>query len=191
MSNFDFNDAGEQRSTDVIPDGTIATVQMTIKAGGAGPDGWLTRAKDGASEHLNCEFTVVDGTHAKRKLWSRYTVEGTNHQTAIDIARKMFKAMLESAKGIRPDDETPAAKAARQVKSWADFDQLRFVARIGVEPPKNGYEAKNTIKEIITPERQAWKKPEQVDRDLLGKAASTAPAQSAPTGSIARPDWAG
>src|SRR6516225_4304979 len=99
---FDFNTDGEQRSFDVIPDNTVCTVQMTVKPGGAGKDGWLTRSKDGNSEHLNCEFIVVDGPHAKRKFWGRYTVIGVNHEQAIEISRKALKAMLESAKSIRP-----------------------------------------------------------------------------------------
>jgi hypothetical protein len=189
MTNFDFNDAGEQRSFDVIPDNTICTVQMTIKPGGAGKDGWLTRAKDGKSEHLACEFIVVDGPHAKRKFWNRYTVEGTDHASAIEISRKALKAILESARGIRPQDESEAAKAGRQTKGWADFDQLRFPVRVGVEPPKDGYAAKNTIKEVITPERQAWTKPEQVDRDLIGRPTRES-AQPAPANTIARPQWA-
>jgi hypothetical protein len=190
--NFDLNDAGEQRSFDVIPDNTICTVQMTVKPGGAGKDGWLARAKSGNSEHLDCEMIVVDGTYAKRKFWARYTVAGTAHEQAIEISRKTLKAILESARGIRPDDESDAAKAARQPKGWADFDQLRFVVRLGIEPPKGGYPAKNFIREVITPERQAWKKPEQIDRDLLGKpAVGTATAQPAPANAIARPQWAG
>jgi hypothetical protein len=191
MTDFDFNDAGEQKTFDVIPDHTICTVQMTIKPGGAGPDNWLTRAKSGTSAHLACEFIVVDGPHAKRKFWNRYTVEGTDHAAAIDISRKALKAMLESARGIRPQDESEAAKAGRQTKGWADFDQLRFIVRVGVEPPKDGYDAKNTIREVITPDRQAWKKPEQVERDLIGKPTTgTVPAQPAPANTITRPQWA-
>jgi hypothetical protein len=200
MSNFDFdfNDAGEQRSFDVIPDNTVCTVQMTIKPGGAGPDGWLTRAKDGNSEHLNCEFIVVDGAHAKRKFWNRYTVEGVNHATAIEISRKAFKAMLESACGVRPNDESDAAKVARTPQGWDDFDQLRFVVRLGIEPPKDGYDARNIIKEIITPERKEWTRPEQIDRSQLAKSgngaaaapASASTAQPAPANAIARPQWA-
>jgi hypothetical protein len=193
--NFDFNGDGVQKSFDVIPDNTICTVQMTVRPGGAGKDGWLTRAKDGNSMHLNCEFVAVDGSYAKRKFWNRFTVEGTDHATAIEISRKALKAMLESARGIRPDDTSDAAKTARQTQGWADFDQLRFVVRLGVEPAKDGYEAKNTIREVITPERQAWKQPEQIDRDLLGRAtaaaaAGAAPAQPAPPNTIARPQWA-
>jgi hypothetical protein len=191
-TNFDFNDAGAQKTFDVIDNNTVCTVQMTIQPGGAGPDGWLTQAKDSNSQHLACEFIVVDGPHAKRKFWTRYTVTGVNHEQAIEISRKSFKAMLESAKGIRPSDESEAAKAGRQTKGWQDFDQLRFVVRVGVEPPKGSYAAKNTIKEVITPERQAWKQPEQVDRDLLSKPTTTgtAPAQAAPANTIARPQWA-
>ena len=79
--NFDLNDAGEQRSVDVIPANTICTVQMTIKPGGAGA-GWLAdvcHTKKGYSEHLNCEFVVVDGPMPSASSGSRFTVDGTNH----------------------------------------------------------------------------------------------------------------
>ena len=194
LFDFDFNKDGEQKTFDVIPDGTICTVQMTVLAGGAGLDGWLTRAKDGNSEHLNCEFVVLDGTYAKRKFWNRYTVIGSNHDQAIEISRKALKAMLESARGVRPGDESEAAKLARQTKGWGDFDQLRFVVRVGVEPAKDEFAAKNTIREVITPEKQTWKKPEQIDRDLLSKPAAAATASAsapAPANAIARPQWAG
>ena len=64
----DFNEAGEQRSSDVIPAGTIATVQLTVRPGGVGEGGWLRRANDGNSEGLDCEFVLLDGQHAKRKF---------------------------------------------------------------------------------------------------------------------------
>jgi hypothetical protein len=195
---FDLNDAGEQRTFDIVPDNEICTVQMSVRPGGAGKDGWLRRAKDGNSEHLDCEFIIVDGPYAKRKFWTRITVAGVNHDRAVEISRKTLKAILESAKGIRPSDESDAARVARTPQGWADFDQLRFVVRIGVELPKDGYAAKNTIKEIITPERQDWKKPEQIDRSSLsGKPATQSsttaqPAtQPAPANAIARPKWAG
>jgi hypothetical protein len=162
---------------------------MTVKPGGAGNDGWLTRAKDGNSEHLACEFIVVDGPHAKRKFWGRYTVIGVKHEQAIDISRKTLKAMLESAAGVRPDDKSDSARKARTPNGYADFDQLRFMVRIGIEPPKNGYKAKNVIDEVITPEKQDWKKPDQIDRT----ATAAAPAQpaAAAANAIARPQWAG
>ena len=70
----DFNNAGPQRTFDVIPAGTIATLHLTVRTGGAGEGGWLRRSKDGESEGLDCEFTVVDGPCAKRKFWSLFTL---------------------------------------------------------------------------------------------------------------------
>jgi hypothetical protein len=192
VSNLDFNDAGKQKSFDVIPDNVLVVAHLTVKPGGAGSDGMLTTAKDGNSEHLNCEFTVVGGDYDKKKFWARLTVSGKNHATAIDISRKTLKAILEAARSIKPEDESNAAKAARQARSWADFDQLRIKVRVGVEPPKNGFQAKNSIKEVITPDHQAWEKLEQVDRSTIaGPTVAAAPeATAAPANAIARPDWA-
>ena len=99
-------------------------------------DGWLSRSKDGNSEALDCEFVVVDGQHVHRKFWSLLTVGGTTegHAKAAEISRTRLRAILESARGIRPDDKSEAAKQARQVGSYADFDGLRFIGQIGVEP---------------------------------------------------------
>jgi hypothetical protein len=191
-SDFDFNSAGGQRTTDVIPANTTLSLQLTIRSGGVGDGGWLARAADGASEGLDCEFTVVDGQYAKRKLWQRFTLHGTTpgHAEAGEISRNTLRAILESARGIKPDDKSEAAQAARKVSSWGDFNDLRFVARIGVRPPRDGYQAKNTILEVITPERQTWKKPEQVAVKLSSDSKPQAPA-TPPANAIARPQWAG
>jgi hypothetical protein len=159
--NLDFNDAGPQRVFDVIPANTICTLQLNVRPGGAGDDGWLKRAADGASEHLDCEFIVVEPEqYAKHKLWQPLTLHGTTqgHEEAGGYSRNMLRAILESARGVRPDDKSDDANAARRMSSYGDFDGLRFIARLGVKAPKDGYPAKNTILEVITPDRQSWRK---------------------------------
>jgi hypothetical protein len=44
---MDYNQAGAQRSFDVIPDGTIVVVQMNIRAGNVGEGGILKRSNNG------------------------------------------------------------------------------------------------------------------------------------------------
>jgi len=191
MSELDFNTAGEQRSLDVIPANTICTLQMTVRPGGAGDGGWLRRANNGGSEGLDCVFVVVDEPYAKRKVWQLFTLNGTTkgHADAGEISRNTLRRVLESARGIRANDTSAAAQAARKVSGWADFNNLRFVARIGVRPPQDGYAAKNTIAEVITPDRQAWKQPEQIPGPSTN--GGTAPMPNAqPTNAIARPQWA-
>jgi hypothetical protein len=117
---IDLNTAGDQRSFDVIPPGTILTLQMTIVPGGAGDGGWLKNAADGASKGLDCEFIVVggaDGKYDKRKIWQRFTIDGTTpgHAEAGEISLRTLRAIVESARGIRPDDNSEAAKAARKI----------------------------------------------------------------------------
>ena len=66
---MDFNDAGQQQVGELIPAGTIAKVVITIRPGSAGQGGWLTRSNTSDVEYLNCEFTILEGSFAKRKFW--------------------------------------------------------------------------------------------------------------------------
>ena len=191
-TNFDFNDDGEQRSFDVIPANTIVVLQMTIRPGGAGDDGWLKRAGDGNSEGLDCEFVVAnDGPYVKRKLWQWFTLRGTTegHAEAGKISRETLKAILESARGIKPNDKSEAAQNARKPSGWAEFDQLRFVARLGVRPPRDGWGAKNNILQVITPDRQEWRKPEQISGAKPPNSTAPATPTTPPAGAIERPQW--
>jgi len=188
MNSYDFNDADTQRNFDVIPHGTIAPVRMTVRPGSAGEGGWLRRSKDGGSEALDCEFVVLDGPFAKRKVWSLFTVAGSTpgHAEAAKISAGKLRAILESARGIKPDDTSDAAKEARRIGSYGDLNGLSFIARIGVEPPQNGYKAKNRLDHVVTPDEKAWHPVTQEP----AAAPSAAPAKPASTpAKINRPDW--
>lgn len=192
---FDFNNAQEQREGGLIADGTVAVVHLTVRPGNTGEGGWLKRSKDGGSQAMDCEFTVVDGPFAKRKFWSLFTVEGTTegHAKAAEISASRLRGILESAKGIRPDDESDTAKNARRVSSWGDFDGLRFVAKIGIDKAKegSGYKDKNVLTAAVTPDRQAWMKVEQV-KTANSPSISPAIAASATAGASGsiKPAWA-
>ena len=49
---YDYNTAGEQRAFEVMPDGTIAVLQINIREGGAGEHGIMKRTKNGDAEAL-------------------------------------------------------------------------------------------------------------------------------------------
>lgn len=77
MSNWnDFNDAEQQPSFDLIPKGTVVKLRMTIKPGGhdnaeqGWTGGYASESFDTGSVYLACEFVVLEGEYAKRKLWS-------------------------------------------------------------------------------------------------------------------------
>jgi hypothetical protein len=192
---FDYSKAPQQREIDLIPHNTTATLQITIRPGGAGEDGLLRRSQDGLCEMLDCEFTIVDGPFAKRKLWERFVLAGTTdgHAKATEISRGKLRALLESARGIRPDDVSPQARAARTVK-LAEFDGMRFIGKIGIEKAKdkgNGagtYPDRNTLVAAITPDRKDWHAVEQATPPT--KSSNTANNAAPAPAAISKPAWA-
>jgi len=181
---YDYNQAGEQRSFDNIPDKTIVVVQMNVRPGNAGEGGMLKRSKDGQAEMPDCEFVVVEGPYAKRKFYENMTLSGVTdgHAQAADISQRKLRAILESVRGIKPADVSEAAKKAR-VAELEDFDGTRFLVRVGVEPGKDGYRDKNRIAVVITPDMKEWHAVEQVAR---AQSEAAKPAGNA----IVKPKWA-
>ena len=196
---FDFNTAEKQQAPGLIPNGTAVPVHMTMRPGGAGDNGWLKRGgkPEAPCMMMDCEFTVVEGPYAKRKFWSMMLVEGTTdgQKTAVGITHSRLRAILESAKGVQPSDESPDAIKARQVEGYEDFDGIRFIAVVGEEKgngisPKTGkpYDDKNVLTGAVTPDKQGWAKLEQPPKQHRASAGAMAMA-AAPKASASRPDW--
>jgi hypothetical protein len=192
MTTLNLNDAGPQRSFDLIPPNTICSVQMLIKNGGVGEGGWLKRSADGGSEGLDCEFTVVDGEFAKRKIWQLLLLNGTTdgHAKAAEISRAFLRGVLESARNIKPDDNSEAAQSKRKAEI-GDFNNLRFIARIFVEKSKDpNFPDKNRL-QAITPDQKQWKVVEQLPASAqMGLPGVAAPASAKPAQAVTRPEWA-
>jgi hypothetical protein len=189
---MDFNNAEPQREGGVIPDGTIATLHMIVRPGNAGEGGWLKRSKNGDSMAMDAEFVLVDGPFAKRKFWTLFTLDGVTdgQKKAGEISASKLRGILESARGIRPDDESDAAKQARRVQSYGDFDGVRFIGKIAVEKGKEGFKDKNTLDIAITPDRKDWKKVEQVAKSTTAMNGAAPTSAAANAGAVSKPQWA-
>jgi hypothetical protein len=201
---YDYSDAPPPREIELMPHGTITTVTMHIRSGGVGEDGMCKRSKDGGCEMLDAEFVVVDGKYARRRFWANMVLAGTTdgHAKAAEISRSTLRTIIESARNIRPEDMSPAGRAARTV-SLRDFDGITFIAKIGIEkggPKKdsNGaltgefYDDKNILAAVITPDKKEWHPIEQAP-PFNGGGAQTATSAAAPTETappITRPGWA-
>jgi hypothetical protein len=147
----------------------------------------LKRSKNSEAEGIDAEFTVAEGEHAKRKFWSFMVVSGTTdgHAQAADITTRRLRAILESARGIKPTDVSETAKQARCATSYSDFDGMRFLCRIDVEPARGEYKAKKILDEIITPDRKEWRPIEQE-----AKPAADATKYAGNMTTIEKPVWA-
>jgi hypothetical protein len=167
---YNYNDAPPPRERELIPAGTTVMCALHIRPGGAGEDNMLKVSKDGACEMLDLEFTVVNGEFAKRKVWAYWILSGTTtgHEDAAKTSRGMLRQILESALGIRPDDNSPSARAQREARTLQVFEGMTFMAKIGIEKGKlkndgtgETWPDKNIIAAIITPDRREWQPVEQ------------------------------
>jgi hypothetical protein len=88
-------------------------------------------AKSGNGSYLSLEFTILGPTHARRKVWQNITLTNRNDQ-AQQIGQAQLSALCRAA----------------GIPVLTDSDQLfqRLVRiRVGIEPAKDGYEAKSRV----------------------------------------------
>jgi hypothetical protein len=188
----DFNSADDQNSFDLIPKGTLVKVRMTIRPGGyddasqGWTGGYATQSNTTGSIYLNCEFVVLDGPYAKRKMWSLIGLHSPKGPEWANMGRAFIKGILNSARGLHPQDNTPQAQQARRIQGFADLDGIEFVAKVDMEKDQNG-DDKNVVKTAITPDSKDY-------AAVMGRVTSqpAAPASkpattAAPSG---RPSWA-
>ncbi len=199
----DFNDAEQQTSFDLIPKGALAKVRMTIKPGGfddparGWTDGYATESFDTGSIYLAAEFVVLEGEHAKRKLWSNIGLHSLKGDTWANMGRTFIRAVLNSAYGMLPSDQSPEAQNARRIASFAALDGIEFVARIDVEKDSKG-ENRNVIKLAIEPDHKEYAAlMGSAPKASTGGGSSGSPAQAAPAyaapqrpTSTSKPAWA-
>ncbi|WP_448218417.1 hypothetical protein [Endozoicomonas sp. 2B-B] len=156
----DFNDATDQGSYDVIPSGTLVKVRMTLKPGGydkpeMGWTGGYATCGDTGAIYLNAEFTVLEGQYARRKIWSLIGMHSPKGPEWENMGRSFVRGVLQSARNIKAEDNSPPAYKARQLKSLSELDGIEFVAKISTE--KDQYDdPKNVIKQAITPEHKQY-----------------------------------
>jgi hypothetical protein len=211
---FDMNDVAPQQSGDLIPDGTFAKVTMSIRKGGADgmsevDRGLLKASNQPGSDVLmvDAEFTVAEGPFARRKFWQNFTVQGgkldeQGQSVGWKISKSQFRAMIDSALGLNPEDMSEAAKTKRVLRGLADLDGITFVAKIQVEPNRNpAYKDANKLDHVVLPTAPEWQKvmagesvpaqPSQRQRQAAAAPVPTAPAwgQSEPAAAPAAPAW--
>ena len=82
--------------------------------------------------------------------------KGDNFRTAVRIGLAKLRSIVESARAIRPDDNSDAAKAKRRIESYREFDGICFVAQLKRKAAENGYRARNVVDYVIIPGDPDW-----------------------------------
>ena len=196
----DFNDAEQQQSFDLIPKGTVAPVRMTIKPGGhedtsqGWTGGYATQSFETGSIFLACEFVILDGEYARRKMWSNVGLHSSKGPAWGNMGRTFIRAVLNSARNIQPQDNSPQASAARRIQGFNELDGIEFVARIDVEKDGRG-ELRNVVKIAVEPDQADYPRAsapaaQRPAATYQAPPASSAPAQAGRAPVSGKPSWA-
>ena len=162
---LNFDKAPPQGSFPVIPDGTILRVSLWIRHGNYQDStsslkwahGYATKSPTTGSVYLSCEYTVTEeGPYCGNKIWGLIGLHSDKSTKWADMGRSFIRGILNSARGYGEKDESPEAKAARQIRSLSDLNTLEFVARVDVEMDKEKNEPRNMIKMAITKGHDAY-----------------------------------
>jgi hypothetical protein len=178
-------------------------VTITIRPGGAGPEGWLTQSKTSTALYLNTEAIIMEGHFARRRIYTRIGFRGKNAGSGDDSygnrGRALIRGILESARGIRAEDQSDAARSARMIRSLGELSGLEFVARIGIERDKDRPDepGRNVIKAAIGPAHGDYARVMgRVPQPSLGldtgapRMAEQGYGQAAPASNSSAPFWA-
>jgi hypothetical protein len=188
---IDFNNSENQSNFDLIPNGTLAKVRMSIKPGGYDDQnqGWVggyaTRNEATGSIYLSCEFVILEGEYAKRKVWGILGLHSNKGPEWGNMGRSFIKAILNSARGFSESDNSPAAQSARKINGIGDLDGIEFVAKITTKKDQNE-ELRNEIRFAITPDNKDYKA-------IMGSIAvpmAKASVNQSPAPAANRPAWA-
>jgi len=196
----DFNDAEQQQSFDLIPKGTVAPVRMTIKPGGhddasqGWTGGYATQSFETGSIFLACEFVVLDGEYARRKMWSNIGLHSSKGPAWANMGRTFIRAALNSARNIHPQDNSPQAAAGRRIQGFHELDGIEFIARIDVEKDGRG-ELRNVVKIAVEPGQPDYSTASAPATQRPAATYQAAPANSLPaqaqrTPVSGKPSWA-
>lgn len=97
------------------------------------------------------------------------------------MGRTMIRAILNSARGVQPNDNSPQAAAARCINGFAELDGIEFIAKVDVEKDAKG-EDRNVVKMAIEPDHKEYA---SIKSSI--QSSTSAPILAAPIPAQARP----
>tara|TARA_R110000751_G_scaffold180537_3_gene286957 strand:+ start:81 stop:758 length:678 start_codon:yes stop_codon:yes gene_type:complete len=146
-----------------IPDKTIATMIINIEADDSSGQSYR-RSKNTDAVYMKCKIVVTSGQYAKRWFYHNMTLSGgkTNgdgQSMAGIISGKTIRQIVESARGINSRATDEASVMARVINEYTDIHGLEFCGRIGIEPERPPYSAKNKLSAALPADHKDYMRP--------------------------------
>jgi hypothetical protein len=171
---IDLNEVPPEIPRTVIPE-DVYRCEYEVIDGGAGTDRSLTVSQAGFLLFLKTHVKVLSGKYRGTVIFDNINVEIdaqptreklSNFEKAVEMGQARVRAIVESARKIRSNDDSKHARLKRKLKGWGDIDGFEVWARIGIKPAKGDYPERNEVVGIVRPGDDDWPSGYEMDDDI-------------------------
>ena len=152
---------------DVLPQDSIVPLRVDLERDKENPDPksslfYHSNQPNSNVLFMKWKFTVLAGKFKDTWFRNNQTVAGgqinsSGQSKGAVVTGRMARQIIESSRGIRSDATDPNSAAARVLQNdWPDLDGMIFLGKVGIEPAKQGYSAKNKLVAGIPPDKEDW-----------------------------------
>lgn len=156
MSSFDFSGAPTDQGGmgELIPDRTRVWAILTVRPFNIQVGQVLTPGKENPdNRYLDVELTVLDGPYARRKIWHKIGLAGSDKWVAQGMSA--VRHILEVGREItsfKPGEPRYRLNEQNGERAFMELNELRCAVLVGVEKGNAQYpNDKNTVRAFLSP----------------------------------------
>jgi hypothetical protein len=150
---------GEAEATqgggELIPDGTLAWAIVKLRPHNLDQGMVVVPSKSSDGAYLDVELTVLEGPYARRKIWDKIGVKGS--EKWVENGRARIRHIIEVGNEMsefpanHPNYRLGTKSHTTGEMVFMELDELRCAIKIGVEKGKDGFEDKNSVRQYLSP----------------------------------------
>lgn len=171
----------EQKPLELMPDKTPVRAIINLLGGDTempefGQGFLFKKSMSSSAVYCPMEFTIMGGDFDKRRVWHNLFVHGDKlDSNGVPVARNIgletLRRMVDSIYNLKGADMSAEAQQKRNIAGIQALQGQEFSFLVGIEPAQNGYDAKNKMTVVLTPD----------NTDYVGSSGGGAGAPVAPT----------
>ena len=191
----------EQKPLELMPDKTPVRAIINLLGGDAempefGQGFLFKKSMSSSAVYCPMEFTIIGGDFDKRRVWHNLFVHGDKlDSNGVPVARNIgletLRRMVDSIYNLKGADMSAEAQQKRNIAGIQVLQGQEFSFLVGIEPAQNGYDAKNKMTVVLTPDNTDYVGPSGggAGAPVASTPQPTAPAMGAATAGVV-PAWA-
>lgn len=188
---------GEAEATqgggELIPDGTLAWAVVKLRPHNLDHGLVVVPSKSSDGAYLDVELTILEGPYARRKIWDRIGVKGS--EKWVENGRARIRHIIEVGNEMsefpanHPNYRLGTKSQTSGEMVFMELDELRCAIKVGVEKGKDGYEDKNSVRQYLSPRPSS--DTHKTFLKLVAGQTQGEPQQQKAAPTASKPAWAG